>query len=543
MRIKTWKFFLSSVTLSLPILGLISCGPSNHKREQDYQNIKQIVEKFGERQKTKNSNFYPNEWKVKDFKTAKQLGIKEPGNLEIIDRIIYKIEKIDLDNGSIDLSIRISKNNRYIDFNLNLYGFQTTKQNARSIIDKITKEFEKIQTTTVNIYPDKWSVGQPVEPKDLGIKEPEKNGAQIIYKIISVNLQEGIVKVKAEITKNGEEGCIEEIEIKNFITSNQKNQEDVDKVLEMLKQGLETNHTNILPSHLKINEQSINNKALGIKDFNTWQLKGVNVDLTNPEFDDENGEITVNAKVWKDKIVANTTLKISGFLTNDGLYNNICNYINKFNDKNAVDLQNQVAVDAKVQKLLEILKEKIINEFGTLVEPMIEFDSFEKERILWGDENLNEIFSKKVQFIYKYKVNGEEKSKNDAYFNVFFKNVFFNDEQLILVNFYKKLQNLSKYFLQESSLTVTEAEKIVKDSKESQNQYFDKDQILEILKLKDPSIFDSDNKINFKAKVTGDARWVESSYEYILFLEIEVSIGNLKLTIINFGIGIEKKQT
>lgn len=337
----------------------------------DISIVKDIAQKFPKTFVTKLTDKLPSEiGKENDKVTSEILGIEhhlKSFDFQNVD-VSYQLGNIDDEEGMIKVTVTFEKNNKKNIAFINVTGFRTRLQELK----KIMNEFgESINTKHSSLLPH-WTKDDTPTSKNLGIKEPEKNGVTINYVVINNDKLTGIVTVKVIAEKDGEK-AEKEIKVIGFKTRALQDQDDVNKVKSILKDVLITSKEDELPNW-EINAE-VSKKDLGI-DWTLVAEETISFKITSTNKD--TGIVNVVATIKKNDASETKNLKIKRFKTTEMKNNDdIKQYIEAFDKKQKLNLSSTYT--NKLKYLQKILK----NEWQ-IEEPNLNLNtsiSYEVEKI------------------------------------------------------------------------------------------------------------------------------------------------------------------
>lgn len=245
---------------------------------------------------------------VNDIKSENDLGIDLSISNSLQTSIELKINAIDVADGIITISAKVSKNNKERTKLFTISGYKS--QNLIDV-DAIINQFSSTDTTKTNSLPSSiGNIDSIVSTNTLGISQPSSlNGVSLEIKIKQVNNVGGWLEVEIKGTKGSASNT------KNIIISNYRNQATQDILdVSSLIVNVNTTKNTLLPSSIGAVGATISNSLLGIS--NPSDIKGTTISYKIKSFSDTNGTLVATVTISKNTGTSITKdITISGYRT------------------------------------------------------------------------------------------------------------------------------------------------------------------------------------------------------------------------------------
>lgn len=293
------------------------------------------------------------------------------------------------------------------------------KTNKEKLVKEVKAQFaDSYKTSLKNFHPHTWKEKMNLQFEHLGVafKPSFKHPIDILYYVEKVNLEQGVVGVKAEILYEKQFADHTLFTVSGFKTKKHLIEEDIDNFLKSIKGIMMVKNNNVMASDFKISEVFFQIKEIDLKGIN-FQIN-YNKILAN----DEEGTLSVEIIAKKASLEKRKAVLIQGFLTNSQIVNNIKQYL----QKEAFDFEEKITSDATWENVLEAIIDKVQEKFDKQIVDKFEWEiENPKQQKIWGAQNLDSTVQTAINFNFKNRL-----ANNLANITtVHFKNVKLNENE------------------------------------------------------------------------------------------------------------------
>lgn len=234
-------------------------------------------------------------------------------------KLKYKIMDFDNENGVLNLEITLTKNHAEKKIVFTISGFKNQndqiKENLNLILQKIP---DRIKTNLNKAMPSQAiQFNQKISLKDLGIESfqiANLDEKDITIKALEINDDMGEILIEVTLSQKSIT-VVKNVTVYGFKTFKDHILEELETIKNLLT-NQQTTKNDFLPTEI-INEIKpvINPKTLGIKSLTAKELNGTKIIYEIFEFNDDNGEITIEATLTKNDVKVTTKFIVFGFKT------------------------------------------------------------------------------------------------------------------------------------------------------------------------------------------------------------------------------------